>query len=116
MTDEKSNEVDLDAAREARLREAGREAPKLRFAGKVYDLPVELSFRVAMMMDGGVDNTGMLGIIEALLGEEQYAEFIKADPSMNDIIALFRGLLPLYGVAEGESSASSTSSEETTTP
>ncbi|WP_449060604.1 hypothetical protein [Planomonospora algeriensis] len=44
-----------------------------------------------------------------LLGDDGYAAFLAARPSVHDVIALVRGLARVYGVGLGESSPSSAS-------
>jgi len=61
----------------------------------------------------------VLGAVEQLFGTEQWAAFQAQDPSAQDLLALIKGLIRVYGTGLGEafgSSASSTSGGTTSKP
>lgn len=51
----------------------------------------------------------VLGAMEALFGADQWATFQAHDPSLQDFVALVRGLFASYGVGLGEALSSSAS-------
>lgn len=110
--------IDLDAARAAR-REAAGESPVIVLNGKEIALPAEIPFDAAARMgrmakaveakdnDALMDDFGVW--LKALLGPA-YDEFMAAQPSVNDLMALAEGLVKAYGFEDlGESQASATS-------
>jgi hypothetical protein len=98
-------EINLDAARAARA-EARKEGHSIRFGGKKWPLPDELPLDLGIrMMNGDV-----WGSLVGLLGD-QWDEFYKLSPTMDDAKDLVTLLAPEYGFAEpGESPASVASS------
>jgi hypothetical protein len=53
----------------------------------------------------------VLTAVEQLFGDEQWAAFQKLEPSAQDLLALVRGLIKVYGTGLGEVFSSSESSE-----
>lgn len=104
--------VDLDAnraIREAARREAEQEAPVVVFGGERYTLPVECPFTLVEDLeaigvaeaekDGAAAAAATVRMIRSLL-TDQYDEFMKNEPSMNDLQAMVEGVLPAYGLME----------------
>lgn len=98
-------DIDLDELRAAR-REAAGEPPKIRFAGQVFTLPVEMPAAVVEALDD--DDT--VGFAKGLLGKEQWGRFKELGGSRDDIFALASKAHLAYGITLGESSASGDSS------
>lgn len=95
--------INLDAARAARAEAAG-EPVTLTFDSKDITLPVELPADFALCAAEG----DLRAAVVALLGDE--AEwFFARRPSMDDVSALVKGAHEVYGVNEGESTASPSS-------
>ena len=114
--------IDLDEARVAR-REEAKIKPTITFGGRVYELPAELPIvatenlkklaAATKAKDGDAITAALLGAIEALLGDE-YADFLKNSPSINDLAAVVEGIPAEYGLTLGESPASEKPSKSTT--
>lgn len=111
--------IDLDAARAAR-REATQEAPVIALGGQDFVLPIELPFEVADLLgqmavakergDQGGQAVAVVQMVRLLLGEG-FDEFMKQNPSLDDLLALMDGMTRAYGVEDaGESPASDESS------
>jgi hypothetical protein len=99
--------LDLDALRAARS-EAIKDPRTVRFGGKVWGLPDELSLDAVLAMAGG--NT--LTALQEILGE-QWVDFKAVGLTANDFRAFAAGIDKIYGAAEGEASASPGSSSNT---
>jgi hypothetical protein len=104
--------VDLDAARAAR-READKEGPTVTLDGKSFVLPVELPFavteafmKVASSGDNPEQSISSLATATRLLLGDRYEEFMALGPSVNDLLAMFDGIVKEYGLDTGESSPS----------
>ncbi len=105
---------DADAARAAR-REAAGVAPSFTLEGRTFVLPVELPADVVVDMrdlmaaqrsnDGEALLDAAVSVMEHLLGTE-FADFLAMRPSLDDFLAIIEGVLPDYGVDEGNSQAS----------
>jgi hypothetical protein len=119
--------INLDKARAARAakREANGKAPVVVLGGQRFTLPVELPFSVAnLMVKVGTlsqknDTAGLEGIIEKIIRSmvgDQYDEFMKHLPSLDDITELFEGMLKEYGLSPGESTASAPSKTNSRRP
>lgn len=100
--------LDLDALAAERA-EARGEPPTLQFKGETFTLPVELPVAVA---EAWITNADAFTFGKTLLGEE-WDRFYALEPSQDDVFALSGRLSVLYGVTEGESSASGEPSPST---
>lgn len=89
--------IDLDAARLARA-EAQGEAPVIRFAGKDWQLPVELPWEIAEAAASG-DATAALKGIATLLGD-RWDEFKSHQPTLADIVVIVQHVGELYGAGD----------------
>lgn len=114
---------DLDAARQARREKQGP-APAIVVAGKRYELPRSLPLELLDVADWtGPDSEIRMGpkdldpFMAGLVGEETWSE-IRATGKLelDDLFDLLPGILGLYGLSLGESSASEASSPDTGTP
>lgn len=110
--------IDLDKARAGR-REAQGEAPVVRFGSRDFVLPIELPLEVSLALadiENAQDGTGaaraVREVVRILLGSQMEA-FMALQPSMNDLEALFEGMLAEYGLTAGESQAPEDSSTST---
>ena len=107
-------ELDLDAIRAAE-REQHREPPTIVLGGVRWTLPVEMPFPIVEALGrldrtkGHAANLLIEEIFRGLLGE-QYAPFMRENPSVLDMAVLVEHLPELYGVPSGESTASGSSS------
>lgn len=109
-----AGQVDLDAARAARAEQNG-ERPTVIFGGKTFELPVEMPFTIVESVnemqaasesgDGYTISRKLNEIASDLFGD-RYKEFLEQHPSMPDMQALLENIAPLYGLNQGESSAS----------
>lgn len=96
----------------------------LEYEGLVLEgLPAKLPFRVMRgmyeirqaMRSGGDDPSGILSLIEGVIGEENLERFFEhfGDRDMEDAGEILNGMIEqifaVYGMTTGESSASSTS-------
>lgn len=101
--------VDLDALRTARAEtraEAGYTVKTITFGGKEFELPAELPYDYAYASALG----DLKAAMKELLGEEQFVEFWKNSPSMDDMKEIAEAIAPHYGnKSEGESKASGSS-------
>jgi len=98
--------IDLDKAREVReaaRREAEELGPTVKLAGQEYQLAPELPYEVLEQFKAMTDETtagaGLVGIVEALLGEH-YPKFkeMEPPPSLDDVQVLVAGLMAEYGI------------------
>lgn len=101
--------LDLDKLRAARL-EAKGDGPTVTFGGEEFQLAAEVSAEVLEALV--VDN--LVGFGQALFGED-YDRAKELGLSRDDLVDLMKNLGVLYGVNQGESSASGTSSKSTGT-
>jgi hypothetical protein len=102
--------INLDAAKAAR-REAKKEAPTVTFGGQDFVLPIELPFAAVEAIasiqeaqaanDGAGTSKGILAVVRVLLGDD-YSAFMSHRPSMEDVEALFDGVMEEYGTSLGE--------------
>lgn len=89
--------IDLDAARLARA-EAQGEAPVIKFAGKEWQLPLELPWEIAEAAASG-DATAALRGIATLLGD-RWEEFKSHQPTLADIVVITQHVGELYGAGD----------------
>lgn len=101
--------LDLDALRAARA-EAIKEPRTVRFGGKVWDLPDELSLDTVIAMAQGHTTEPL----QQILGD-QWEDFKAVGLTANDFHAFVAGIDAIYGAAAGEASASPASSTTTGT-
>jgi hypothetical protein len=85
--------IDLDAARAARA-EAQGEVPTVRFGGVDWKLPAELPWALAEAAASGRTEDAM-GAVKSLLGE-QWPEFVKLNPTIEDVRILLEGIGTVY--------------------
>src|ERR1051326_7372837 len=114
--------INLDEARVAR-REEAKIHPTLTFGGKTYDLPIELPVGATKHLrslseatkakDGDAITAALLGAMEAILSEDQYAEFMKFKPAIQDLARVVEGSPAEYGLEVGEAQASPKPSKST---
>ena len=97
-------ELDLDAARAARA-EARAENPTVKFGGEVFKLPAELPMEFIWLLVEGEERKAL-----DCLFSDDLERFCRQQPSREDIMAFFAGIRDLYGLNQGESSASAGSS------
>lgn len=95
--------IDLDASRAARAEAAGVPVV-VKLGGREFTLPVELPFLFADHLAEGE----LRRAFDALLGE-QASEFWKLGVTLPDVEAFAEQVTGAYGMAEGDSSASSSS-------
>lgn len=103
--------IDLDAAKAARkeaLKDA--ETPTVVFGGESFDLPFEMPFGVFMRLgemkndpDKAMEN--MRWLVDTLF-EAQADDFLKQNPSFDDVLYLVDALFDSYEVDLPEASAS----------
>ena len=100
--------LNLDTLAQKRL--SNGKIPKFVFKGKGYTLRKELPYvlfrdlELQAREDSENRDLSILdGLLRALLEEDQYNSFIAADPSLDDVNALFDNLGPQYGIKAGES-------------
>lgn len=124
-----TNEINLDSARAVRAEISELEAPKVRFKGKTFELPIELPFgafvRLASTMKSlqgakpeDIEPLEALAMLEKLvraLFKDNADEFLDLDPSIDDLNNMLDALQRLYGVTAGEASALPDSASVTTT-
>jgi hypothetical protein len=87
----------VNAARAQRLETLGREW-KFELDGEVYALPTEFPRNTAKRMQE-LDNEDIDGLLELLLGPEQFERFARHDVSVQDVAAV----LEAYGTETGMS-------------
>lgn len=98
--------TDLDALRSKReaKAKAGGHAPKVKFKGKTYHLPIELPFGVFTQLNNLEDDDEdaaevLTALLENVLGDAK-DEFIADGPTLEDIKALFEVLGEEYETEE----------------
>jgi len=101
-------ELNLDSLAQKRVSKS--KTPRFVFKTRRYTLRKELPYKlfrdleIETRKEADTRDIALLdSILRALLGEEQYNAFIDADPSLDDINALFDNLGPQYGIKVGES-------------
>jgi hypothetical protein len=95
--------IDLDAARAARA-EAAKETPVIRFAGRDWNLPSELPWALAEVAAGG-NAESAIAAVKSLLGS-QWAEFLEANPTIEDMRILLENVASIYVADPGKSAGS----------
>lgn len=98
-------DVDLDkarAAREAARAEAKRVPSTVTLGGEKFVFPVEMPLAALEAMEA----RNLPGFMRAMLGEEQWAGFVKHNPTLEDIEEIVDQVPATHGVTPGESSAS----------
>ena len=103
-----NRKIDLDARRKARAAEAeaDHEPVEVVFSDTKFELPAELPWRFASLLFKGEVEPALA----AAFGEDEYQRFLALDPSVDDVQGLVEDLSEAYGLSEGESSASASSS------
>lgn len=94
----------VNAARAQRLEALG-EHWEFELDGEVFRLPTELP-RSNVQKLATLDPSDLDGLLELLLGEDQYKRFIEHDTTVQDIQALLEAYGTETGMTLGESSAS----------
>ncbi|MQY07759.1 hypothetical protein [Actinomadura macrotermitis] len=97
----------VNAVRAQRLEALG-ERWEFEFEGEVYSLPSELPHTVVQRL-GELDSSDVAGMLELLLGAEQYERFRRHEASVQDVQALIEAYGEESGMFAGESSASTSS-------
>jgi hypothetical protein len=113
----KEKAFDLDAASAARREKLGK-GPKIKWAGKMWQLPPEIPFEVSVaarfVLDGEDEDeqerrggAALAEIAEALFGD-RFKEFLGTRPAVLDVLTLAQNLDKVYGqrASLGESRAS----------
>jgi hypothetical protein len=95
--------IDLDAARAARA-EATKETPVIKFGGKEWTLPSELPWALAEAAAGANAESAIVAV-KSLLGS-QWEEFLKQNPSVEDMRILLENVAAIYGADPGKSQGS----------
>jgi len=90
----------VNAARAQRLETLGREW-KFELDGVVYILPTEFPRSMAKKMQQ-LDNEDVDGLLELLLGPEQFEQFAQHDVSVQDVAALLEAYGSETGLSLGE--------------
>lgn len=98
--------IDLDKLREARLREAAKEAPTFVYNGETYQLPVELSFRQLLMLDQLRSDAEVPGVLASLLGEDRAEHLLDSGIAAPELLSLFGAILGEYGLSPEKADAS----------
>lgn len=91
---------DVNAARAQRLEAHGR-TWSFELDGSSYTLPTELSRATAKSLRK-LDDSDVDGLLELLMGEEQYARFEEHDITMQDIAAILEAYGKETGLGLGE--------------
>jgi hypothetical protein len=95
---------DVNAARAQRLEALGHRW-EFDVDGHVYWLPTELSHKVVKRL-ADLDPSDVAGMLELLLGPEQYERFQRHEVSVQDVQALVETYGRDSGMFPGEESAS----------
>jgi len=90
----------VNAARAQRLETLGREW-KFELDGATYTLPTEFPRNTAKKMQQ-LDNEDVDGLLELLLGPDQFERFAKHDVSVQDVAALLEAYGSETGLSLGE--------------
>ncbi|MEV5968668.1 hypothetical protein [Streptomyces sp. NPDC051921] len=91
---------DVNAARAQRLEAHGR-TWSFELDGESYTLPTELSRRIAKALRK-LDDSDVDGLLELLMGEEQYARFEEHEVTMQDVAAILEAYGQETGLGLGE--------------
>ncbi|MER5887324.1 hypothetical protein ABT160_26195 [Streptomyces sp. NPDC001941] len=91
---------DVNAARAQRQEAHGR-TWSFELDGESYTLPTELSRRTAKNLRK-LDDNDVDGLLELLMGEEQYARFEEHDITMQDVAAILEAYGKETGLGLGE--------------
>ncbi|MFJ3900444.1 hypothetical protein [Streptomyces sp. NPDC090025] len=91
---------DVNAARAQRLEAHGR-TWSFELDGESFTLPTELSRKTAKGLRK-LDDSDVDGLLELLMGEEQYARFEEHDITMQDIAAILEAYGQETGLGLGE--------------
>jgi hypothetical protein len=94
----------VNAARAQRLETLGREW-KFELDGETYTLPTEFPRNTAKRMRQ-LDDEDVDGLLELLLGPEQFERFARHDVSVQDVAAVLEAYGSETGLSLGEGSAS----------
>lgn len=97
----------VNAARAQRLEALGQRW-EFDIDGESYSLPTELSHRVVRRL-AELDPSDVAGMLELLLGPEQYERFQRHEVSVQDVQALVEAYGQESGMFPGEDSASTSS-------
>jgi len=90
----------INAARAQRLETLGHEW-KFELDGETFMLPTEFSRNVAKKMQQ-LDNEDVDGLLELLLGPDQFERFDQHDISVQDVAALLEAYGSETGLSLGE--------------
>lgn len=90
----------VNAARAQRLETLGQEW-KFELDGEVYTLPTEFPRNIAKKMKD-LDDEDVDGLLELLLGPEQFERFAKHDISVQDVAAVLEAYGSETGMSLGE--------------
>ncbi|WP_405817217.1 hypothetical protein OG241_22010 [Streptomyces sp. NBC_01390] len=91
---------DVNAARAQRLEALGR-SWSFNLDGDTYTLPTELSRATAKALRK-LDDNDVDGLLELLMGEEQFARFERHEVTMQDIAAILEAYGKETGLGLGE--------------
>jgi hypothetical protein len=90
----------VNAARAQRLETLGREW-KFELDGEVYQLPTEFPRNAAKKMQQ-LDDDDVDGLLELLLGPQQFERFAQHDVSVQDVAAILEAYGSETGLSLGE--------------
>ncbi|MET9529656.1 hypothetical protein ABZY02_03660 [Streptomyces sp. NPDC006649] len=91
---------DVNTARAQRMEALGR-TWSFELDGDTYELPTELTRATAGALRG-LDDNDVDGLLELLLGKEQFARFAQLDVTMQDIAAILEAYGKETGLGLGE--------------
>ncbi|MFD7897487.1 hypothetical protein ACFV0C_30290 [Streptomyces sp. NPDC059568] len=91
---------DVNAARAQRLEALGRDWT-FELDGDSFQLPTELTRTTARTLRG-LDDNDVDGLLELLLGEQQFARFERHEVTMQDIAAILEAYGKETGLGLGE--------------
>ncbi|MFD5748661.1 hypothetical protein [Streptomyces sp. NPDC127033] len=91
---------DVNAARAQRLEALGR-TWSFELDGDTFELPTELSRATAGALRG-LDDNDVDGLLELLLGEQQFTRFARHDITVQDIAAILEAYGKETGLGLGE--------------
>ncbi|WP_149183951.1 hypothetical protein [Streptomyces sp. TRM49041] len=91
---------DVNAARAQRMEALGR-TWSFAMDGDTFELPTELTRATARALRG-LDDNDVDGLLELLLGEQQFARFERHDVTMQDIAAILEAYGKETGLGLGE--------------
>ncbi|MEV7089916.1 hypothetical protein AB0O07_29205 [Streptomyces sp. NPDC093085] len=90
----------VNAARAQRLETLGR-TWSFELDGETFELPTELGRATAKALRG-LDDNDVDGLLELLLGEQQFARFTQHDITVQDIAAILEAYGKETGLGLGE--------------